>query len=100
MTPSHAPGRGKTSSTLLVVAILLFVVTRCYMAFILNPRITDITLYFDYAARAIDRHETPYRDYAIEYPPVAWWTIAAPRLLDGRRLVHNQYYPAKASTNA
>ena len=68
---------GKTSSTLFAAAIVLFVLTRCYIAFVLTPWITDVTLYFDYSARVIDRNRTPYRDFAIEYPPVAWWSICA-----------------------
>ena len=95
--PSPMPSTGQTSSALFAVAIALFVVTRCYIAFVLNPRITDITLYFDYSVRAIDRHEEPYRDFAIEYPPVAWWSICAPRLVDERRLVQNPYSPLNAS---
>lgn len=85
-TASEAPRVRRLPSALLVVAILLFVVTRCYIAFGLKPAITDITLYFEYSSRAVDRNKEPYRDFAVEYPPVAWWAIEAPRWLDGRRV--------------
>ena len=95
--PLQTPGMGRTSKRLFAAAILLFIVTRCYIAFVLNPKTTDITLYFDYAARTIDREEKPYCDYAIEYPPVAWWSMAVPRLLDGRRLAQSQPSPTDES---
>jgi hypothetical protein len=88
---------GRTSAKLLTIAILLFIITRCYIAFVLDPRITDITLYFGYAAKTIDRNREPYRDFSIEYPPVAWWSIAAPRLLDGRRLGQSRHSPTNWS---
>ena len=34
--------------------------------------------------RTVDHGETPYLDYPIEYPPVAWWTTYVPRFLDSR----------------
>ncbi len=95
--PSQTPSMGQSSSTLFAIAIALFVVTRCYITFYLNPLITDITLYFDYSVRAIDRQKEPYRDFAVEYPPAAWWSICAPRLLDERRLTQNPYSPVNAS---
>ncbi len=96
-TPPQTSARSKTSSKLFAAAIVLFVVTRCYIAFVLTPWITDVTLYFDYSARVIDRNRTPYRDFAIEYPPMAWWSICAPRLLDERRLMFDHYSPVNAS---
>jgi len=95
--PLQTPCMGRTSTRLFAAAILLFIVTRCYIAFVLDPRLTDVTLYFDYAARAIDREKKPYSDYAIEYPPVAWWSMAVPRLLDGRRLARSQHSPTDSS---
>ena len=96
-TPSQPAATAKTSSALLAIAIVLFVVTRFYIAFVLNPRITDITLYFDYSTRAIDRNKEPYRDFSVEYPPVAWWSMCAPRLVDERRLPQNPHPPVNAS---
>jgi hypothetical protein len=93
----QTPSMSKAPTMLLLAAIALFLLTRFYIAFILTPWITDVTLYFDYSVRAIDRHKTPYRDFAIEYPPVAWWSMCVPRLLDERRLTFDHYSPVNAS---
>jgi hypothetical protein len=95
--PSPTPSTGRPSATLFTITILIFVVTRCYIAFVQNPRITDITLYFEYSTRAIDRHKEPYRDFAVEYPPVAWWSMCAPRLIDERRLTPHPHSAVNAS---
>jgi protein O-mannosyl-transferase len=87
---SHKPPAKDTSSALLGLAVALFIVTRCYIAFIHDPKITDITLYFKYASSSVDHQKTPYRDFAIEYPPLSWWSMAVPRLLDERRLTQDQ----------
>ena len=79
------------------MAILLFAVSRCYIALVLDPPITDKTLYFEYASRALDRHKTPYSGFEVEYPPVAWWSICAPRLLDERRMDRIPYSPINSS---
>ena len=92
-----AVSMGKTSARLFVAAIVLFVATRCYVAFVMNPAITDITLYFEYSSRAIDRQKEPYRDFAVEYPPVAWWSMCIPRLVDERRLTTSPHSPVNAA---
>ena len=43
---------------------------------------TDVELYFKYAVRGVDFHEVPYRDFDIEYPPLAYWFVVLPRLVD------------------
>lgn len=44
--------------------------------------ITDVPVYYDYAAR-IAGGMLPYRDFASEYPPVAMLLFSLPRLLSG-----------------
>jgi hypothetical protein len=72
----------------LLLAVALFVLTRLYLLAVLEPMLSDVgEVYFDYAARAIDFGQTPYQgEFTVEYPPLAWWTIAAPRLVDARRI--------------
>src|SRR5688572_16041194 len=64
-------------------AIVLFVVVRAYILIGLEPQASDASVYFSNVVRALDFGETPYADFPIEFPPVAWWTMAAARLLDG-----------------
>lgn len=78
--------------TAIGVAIVLFVLTRAYILFQLTPLVSDVpTTYFSHAALAFDAHCVPYQNppegFAIEYPPLAWWVIYVPRLLDRRRIV-------------
>ena len=81
---------GKTwtiSKVLLAVAIGLFILTRSYMLFFFRPLISDVLMYYRYAARAVDLQHTPYtEDFVVPYPPLAYWTTCAPRLLDDRRI--------------
>lgn len=57
------------------------------MVIAVEAPLSDTALYFQYAAMAVDRGMTPYEgSFAIEYPPLAWWTIVTPRLLDSRRV--------------
>jgi hypothetical protein len=79
----------------IVVALVLFVVTRGYILFLLEPLVTDVpNSYFEHAAYAADLHAVPYRDYSVEYPPLAWWLTYLPRLLDDRR-INNPQDPAQ-----
>ena len=70
----------------LAVVLLLFVVSRGYILVGLQPQLTDVTYYFNRATSAVDLREVPYKDFLVEYPPVAWWTIYLPRLADGRQI--------------
>jgi hypothetical protein len=103
--PKHAPvpivaerksGMGELSATLLVFAIFLFICTRAYILSDYNVEkcqewVSDLQLYFFYAARAVDLHQTPYQDnFQVEYPPLAWWTIYAPRLIDSQKITRPQ----------
>jgi hypothetical protein len=78
------PGR------LLLLSVALFAATRIFVLVFLEPQMSDVgEVYFDYAARAIDFQQTPYQgELAIEYPPLGWWTIAAPRLANPARITN------------
>lgn len=84
------------------LAIVAFLLTRVYLLLFFSPRYSDIVpVYFPYAVKGVDQKLCPYRDFGvehsdagpndaietIEYPPGAWWVIAAPRLLSTRPVV-------------
>ena len=68
----------------LIVAILalVWVISRAAILCSVDPDETDVELYFRYAVQGVDDHQVPYRDFDVEYPPVAYWFIALPRLID------------------
>lgn len=88
-------------------SLIGFAVTRAYLLvgftpfpskddswFSFAPKGPDIQMYFAYAVASVDAGKTPYvidpdnpaRNFEIEYPPLAFWTIAFPRWRDGERL--------------
>ena len=75
---------------LLLLAVALFAATRIFVLVFLAPPMSDVgDVYFDYATRAIDFQQTPYQgELTIEYPPLGWWTIAAPRLANPARITN------------
>src|SRR5262245_56326282 len=85
IAPPHVPTRG--ARAWLVLAIVSFVATRgCILASV-RPQETDVPIYLEYAVRAIDLGDEPYGpEFPIEYPPVAWWTMAAMRVGSGPAL--------------
>ena len=66
-----------TDRARLMAVILLFLVTRLVILGFYQHAGTDVVIYHEYAKRAASG-ETPYRELAIEYPPVSWWTMALP----------------------
>ena len=77
--PAAPPTRSlpRTSTALAVVAFLVFAATRIWLIADFMPQSSDLGLYFHYAEQSARAHEVPYQDFSIEYPPVAWWTMAA-----------------------
>jgi hypothetical protein len=51
--------------------LLVFALTRIYLALFFEPQLTDLRVYFNYAVQGVDLKRTAYKDFAIEYPPVA-----------------------------
>jgi hypothetical protein len=78
----------RSSSWLLPAAIIVFLLTRAYILFVLEPLNTDVeNTYCAYAMRAYDGQLEPYHEYLqIPYPPIAWWIIYTPRFFDSRHI--------------
>jgi hypothetical protein len=68
----------------LAVVLGLFIATHVVLFLVLRPPFSDaLNTYLPrYAIPVIDGGGTAYKDVTIHYPPVAWWAIALPRLLD------------------
>lgn len=58
-----------------------FALTRLYLLLFFLPQFSDLQVYFEYAVRSVDLHQTPYHEVSIEYPPVAYWLMSLPRLI-------------------
>src|SRR5215471_17790594 len=77
----------RSSSWLLPAAVVVFLITRVYILFVLEPQKTDVeNTYFAYSMRAYDGQLKPYYELNIEYPPIAWWIIYTPRFFDSRHI--------------
>ncbi len=76
--------RSWTADRRVVVAAiaLVWLISRGAILSSIDPDETDVELYFRYAVRGVDEDQVPYRDFDIEYPPVAYWFVALPRILD------------------
>jgi len=61
------------------MGLALFLSSRLYILVDYEPTATDVILYVEYALKGVDYQEVAYRDFRIEYPPVAWWVISLPR---------------------
>ncbi|HEX4142368.1 MAG TPA: hypothetical protein VHY91_02365 [Pirellulales bacterium] len=72
-------------TSLLVGVLLLSIATRVWLLMAFEANSPD-TKYYGMAARhGVDLKQVVYRDFELEYPPVAWWVMAAPRLIDSQR---------------
>ena len=73
--------------SLLVAVLLVFLATRLWLLTGFEATWPDSqTVYADYARQGVDHELAAYRDFRIEYPPLAWWLMAVPRLIDSRRM--------------
>jgi hypothetical protein len=91
-TPTGAP------RWLWISAVVGFILTRAYLLGLLGPWLgvfvpngTDAGLYFEYACATVDSGQTVYREIKVEYPPIAYWVIAAPRWMDHQRYSTRQW---------
>ncbi|HTU26721.1 MAG TPA: hypothetical protein VMF30_15040 [Pirellulales bacterium] len=70
--------------SLLALAVVVFLGTRLgwFVEFgtQYDPRFSVV--FAKVARHGIDKRETVYKDIAFEYPPLAWWFSAVPRLID------------------
>ena len=91
-TPTNVSNSVVTAVTfaLLAIAAIVFAASRYYILAMLEPQLSDVqTIYFNKAGSAVDLHWKPYQEgFLIEYPPLAWWTIYATRLVDDRRIIN------------
>ncbi len=63
--------------------ILFFLVSRWWVLVVFSaPVLGDLTYYREWARLSVDCRFVPYRDYSVEYPPLAFWVMEIPRLLD------------------
>jgi hypothetical protein len=75
-------GHSYAQSRYVLAAMALFVITRIYILFAFEPQASDVSVYFGTTFQAAELGRTPYsRELPIEFPPLAWWTMAAARKL-------------------
>ena len=65
--------------------MLAFLASRFWLMTGFTAMASDTRLYGLLARLGVDCGATPYSDFRIEYPPLAWWLIAAPRLVASER---------------
>jgi len=67
---------------MIVAAMVAFVLTRVWLLTSFQPlQNEDVLIYSKYAIDGVDLGHVPYLETDMEYPPLAWWTIATPRWL-------------------
>ncbi len=66
---------------LLSAILVVFLASRFWLMTGFTAMASDTRLYGLLARLGVDCGATPYSDFRIEYPPLAWWLIAAPRLV-------------------
>src|SRR5262245_52790612 len=80
---SARASQARAQPWLLGLAAVLFVVTRAYILLVLEPEMTSLhDTYFYKAVEAVDLGLIPYQELEIEYPPLSWWVMCAPRMID------------------
>ncbi|MFO0947066.1 MAG: hypothetical protein U1D30_14175 [Planctomycetota bacterium] len=83
--PSPAPALDSTagsSAWWLRTAVLAFAISRIYILYGLEPAGSDLPYYALLAYRAVDQKLEGYKDFPVEYPPVAYWSIVLPRQMN------------------
>jgi hypothetical protein len=65
--------------------LLVFIVTRLWWLLAFEATGQDTYHYAEIARRGVDCNDVAYRDFAVEYPPVALWLMESPRLFDSDR---------------
>jgi hypothetical protein len=71
--------------SILAAIVATFILTRLWWLLCFGALETGLTGYFAQSAqKGIDAQQTVYRDFPFEYPPVAWWLVATPRLIDSQ----------------
>jgi hypothetical protein len=65
----------------LTATVVLFVLTRLWWWLFFGTN-GGPGYFAQCAQQGVDRGQAVYRDFSFEYPPLAWWAVAAPRLID------------------
>src|SRR5690348_11789392 len=88
MGPDSGHTNRPVSTVRWLLPLVAFVATRIYLVGFFEAALTsDMNFYFDHAVNTVDIGYAPYTEQIrVEYPPVAYWLIAAPRWLDSRRI--------------
>lgn len=86
MTTTLNSSWSRNSQIVVAGAIVLLVLLRVWQIAAFAPRYSDTTLYFSYVLRGVDGGQPAYRAFPIEYPPVAYWAMATPRVVGGQRI--------------
>ncbi len=65
------------------IGVAAFILSRIYMLLFFNSTAiaTDLPIYFTYGVRGVDLGQTAYSEFSVEYPPLAYWAVTAPRQL-------------------
>ena len=86
----HALSRPRS---LLALVLLVFIATRVWLLLGLEVHGQDTKLYGRMAREWVDAGRVPYRDFGVEYPPVAWWLMTVPRLINSKTYVESKPTP-------
>src|SRR5438067_9277087 len=74
--------RREASTTVLLVVLVGAVWGLMHVGWYSHDQITDYGVYATYGDAVVHKHEVPYRDFAIEYPPAALPIFVVPALLE------------------
>ena len=74
------------------------------MFLFVQPIGSDVFYYYERAVRTVDLEQAPYRDFKVEYPPLAMWVLSLPAHLKGGKITPDlikakkatKYYPGYA----
>ncbi len=80
---------------LLALVLLVFLGTRLWLLLAFEAEMPDTSYYAVLAAQGVDLKHVAYRDFKVEYPPVAWWLIAGARKLDSEPPLNPKATPAE-----
>jgi hypothetical protein len=70
---------------LLSLVILAFLGTRLWLLAGFDALLSDTRTYGHNARLGIDCRQAAYRDFRVGYPPLAWWLMTVPRVVESER---------------
>ncbi len=72
-----------------VAVIAVAIATRLWLLLAFEAQGSDLEHFHALAIKGVDQGKAPYREFEVEYPPLAWWLIESPRLLDPKSYPNN-----------